>query len=83
MKMPKKYVLEMFIDRVSASKNYQRQQYTDASAWEYYCRGRDHMVIHPASRALLEQLLLMLKEQGERETYAYIKNTVRKIDFPY
>ena len=41
------------------------------------------MVIHPASRALLEQLLLMLKEQGERETYAYIKNTVRKIDFPY
>lgn len=83
MKMPKKYVLEMFIDRVSASKNYQRERYTDASAWEYYCGGRDYMVIHPDSRALLEQLLWMLKEKGEKETYAYIKNTVRKIDFPY
>lgn len=26
----------MFIDRVSASKNYQKEKYTDKSALEYY-----------------------------------------------
>lgn len=34
--MPIRYVCEMFIDRVSASKNYQKEKYTDKSALEYY-----------------------------------------------
>ena len=41
------------------------------------------MVIHPGSRALLEKLLLMLRDRGEKETFAYIRNTVRRKDFPY
>lgn len=32
MKMPIKYVCEMFIDRISASKNYQKEKYTDRSS---------------------------------------------------
>ena len=83
MKMPKKYVVEMFIDRVSASKNYQKEKYTDASAWEYYDKSREFYILHPETRALLEQLLWMLKEKGEKETFSYIKNTVMKIDFAY
>ena len=32
MKMPVCYVAEMFVDRISASKNYQKDKYTDRSA---------------------------------------------------
>lgn len=83
MKMPKKYVVEMFLDRVCASKNYQKERYTDASAWEYYEKGRNHLILYPDTRALLEKLLLMLKEEGEEKTFTYVKNTVMKKEFSY
>lgn len=83
MKMPKKYVVEMFIDRVSASKNYQKERYTDASPWEYYSRGKAGPLLHPDTRRLLEELLLMLRDEGEDATFSYIKNTVLKKDFAY
>lgn len=83
IKMPKKYVVEMFVDRVSASKNYLREQYADGSPWEYYDRNKGYYIMHPDTRALLESLLWRLKEQGEKNTFSYIKNTVLKIDFDY
>lgn len=78
MKMPVRYVVEMFIDRVSASKTYQREKYTDQSPLQYYERGRAHYMIHPQSRALLEQLLHMLAEHGEAYTYDYIRKEILK-----
>lgn len=83
MKMPKKYVVEMFLDRVCASKNYQKERYTDASAFDYYAKNRAYTILHEDTRALLEELLLMLKEQGEAATFSYIRHRVMKIDFPY
>lgn len=78
MKMPLKYVVEMFIDRVSASKNYQKDKYTDRSALEYYEQGKAYHILHEDSRALLEKLLHMLAEQGEDEVYHYIKYVLLK-----
>lgn len=78
MKMPVKYVVEMFIDRMAASKNYLKDQYTDGSALEYYNRGKEHYLLHPDTRALLEKLLNMLAEQGEEKTLKYIKCNVLK-----
>ncbi len=83
MKMPKPYVIEMFLDRVCASKNYQGKDYTDASAWNYHLRSKDHLPLHPDTRALLEQLLIMLREEGEKKTFSYIRNVVRRKEFPY
>lgn len=83
MKMPKKYVVEMLIDRISASRNYQKEMYTDASAWEYYERSKSHYTLHEDTRKLLEQLLWMVKEQGEEAVFSYIKGTVLKKDFLY
>lgn len=74
MKMPLKYVVEMFIDRVSASKNYQKEKYTDASALQYYERGKEYHILHEDSRALLEELLHMLADQGEEAVFHYIKH---------
>ena len=78
MKMPTKYVVEMFIDRVAASRNYQREKYTDESPLAYYEHGKQYHIIHEESRELLECLLHMLAECGEEETYAYIRYEVLK-----
>ena len=77
------YVAEMFVDRISASKNYQKDKYTDRSALDYYMHGRSHYLIHPDTEALIHYLLLMLAVRGEKETFAFVKNEVLKGNVPY
>lgn len=76
MKMPVRYVVEMFCDRVAACKTYQKEKYTDASPLEYYEQSKKHYILHPETRALLEEMLIMLAEKGETETFAYIREHV-------
>lgn len=83
MRMPVRYVAEMFIDRVSASKNYQGSSYTDRSAYEYYLKGKGHYMMHEDTEALLEYLLLMLSLRGEKAAFSYTKNRVLKGKVPY
>ena len=83
MKMPIRYVVEMFIDRVAASKNYQKDQYKDSSALEYYEHGKNVHIMHEDTRKMLELLLHMLAEQGEEKTFAFIKNEVLTGKIPY
>lgn len=83
MKMPIRYVCEMLIDRVSASKNYQKDKYTDTSAYEYYMKGRHHYMMHEDTQALLEYLLIMIVVKGEKETYHTIKHEVLKNHITY
>ena len=73
MKMPLRYVCEMICDRVAASQIYLGEKYTDASPWEYYEHSKDHYMLHPETRALLEKLLLMVKDLGQDRTFAYMK----------
>jgi len=74
VKMPVKYCVEMFCDRVAASKIYQKENYTDSHPIEYFLRGVANRSIHPETSDLLEGWLVMLKEKGEAETFKYIKN---------
>lgn len=83
MKMPIRYVVEMFVDRVCASKNYQKEKYTDSSALIYYNNSKDHYLIHPDTQALLEYMLEMLAKKGEKETFSFIKNEILKDKVPY
>lgn len=78
MEMPARYVAEMVCDRIAASRVYMKGGYTDASPWEYYRRSRDHYLLHPATRALLEKLLQMLRDEGEARTFAYLRREVLK-----
>ena len=73
MRMPDNYIVEMFCDRVAASKIYKGENYTDSSALEYYNRGRGRYVLHPYVRKKLELLLEMLAEKGEDYTFAYAR----------
>lgn len=76
MKMPDKYIVEMFMDRIAASKVYKKDQYTDDGPLQYYKRST--LILHPHTREVLETLLYMLAEKGEKETFAYIKREVLK-----
>lgn len=78
VKMPIRYVAEMFCDRVAASKIYQGENYTDSHPYEYFMRGKPNRVINCETSDLLEKWLLMLKEKGEEETFLNIKSTVKK-----
>lgn len=78
VKMPLVFVIEMFCDRVAASKIYQGNKYTDSHPLEYFEGEKVRRLIHPETSALLESLLLMLKEKGEKETFGYIKKELLK-----
>ena len=76
MKMPVKYVVEMFCDRIAASQNYNRDTYTDDMPLTYFLKGKARGLLHPETEELLERLLRMLAEKGEDETFAYIKKEI-------
>lgn len=78
VKMPAKYVAEMMMDRIAASKVYKGADYRDDSPLEYYKYSKDSIVIHPETRAILEKLLNMLASKGEAYTFAYIKKVLLK-----
>ena len=73
IEMPTKYFKEMFCDRVAASKIYQGKNYTEAHPLEYFSRAITRIIMHPKTAQKLEELLVMLKEKGEKETFAYIR----------
>lgn len=77
VKMPIKYVAEMFCDRVAAGKIYNGSNYTDDSPLEYFLRAKSRRVIHPETSELLENLLAMLSKEGEDKTFAYLKKLVK------
>lgn len=78
MRMPVRYVVEMFLDRIAASKVYKGSRYRDSDPLEYYMNGKAGELMHPETRKLLERLLHMLAEQGEETTYQYIRREVLK-----
>ncbi len=73
VKMPLKYVKEMFCDRLAASKIYMGEKYNDAAPLQYFLRSKGKRMIHPDTSELLERLLTMLRDKGEDETFKYIR----------
>ena len=78
VRMPVKYVKEMFCDRVAASRIYNKENYKDSDPLDYYLKGLGHYIMHEETDALLHSLLQMLADKGEEYTFAYIKKNVMK-----
>ncbi len=80
VKMPLNYVVEMFCDRVAASKIYQGDNYTDSSAYDYFMKAKHRRVdmIHPQTSDTLEELLFMLKNEGEEKTFSHIRKLMKE-----
>lgn len=81
VEMPRRYLAEMVMDRIAASKIYQGRNYTDAAPYTYFSRNKEYIVMHPETKACLDKILLMLKEKGERKTFAYIRKLLRDGDY--
>lgn len=78
IKMPVNYLVEMFCDRVAASKIYQKENYTDAHPYKYFKKGMAATYMHEETAKKLEELLIMLRDEGEDKTFEYIKNVLLK-----
>lgn len=74
--MPVKYVVEMFCDRMAASKTYRGAAYQDCDPYLYYERSKSHYIMHENTRALLEKMLMILRDQGEEAAFSYIRKEV-------
>ena len=71
--MPRKYLVEMVMDRRAACMTYQGKSYRDDSALVYFERGLERDKMHPKTREELRYILTMLAEKGEKETFRYLK----------
>jgi len=76
MKMPVEYVAEMFCDRVAASKTYLKERYTHKEPYEYFQKSRTHYILHPETEALLEKMLVKLRDEGEESAFEWIRTEV-------
>ena len=72
VKMPLRYVAEMFCDRVAASKIYSGEHYTEHEPLEYFLKAKPRRKIHPETSRFLEILLKMLVIKGEDFTFAWL-----------
>ena len=81
VKMPVRFVKEMFCDRVAASKIYNGGNYTDSDPLNYFLKAKtrrlETRMIHPDTSRLLEKLLRMLEKEGEEKTFAYVRRLKR------
>ena len=74
--MPRKYLVEMVMDRRAACKVYQGKAYTDGSALAYFAKSRERELMHPETKRQLEYILTMLRDAGEKQTFQYLKQNV-------
>ena len=71
--MPRKYIAEMVVDRISASRNYHPDTYTDeaplAKYHFFFLHSKEKLwFVHEDTNRDLEFLLRMLADRGEKET---------------
>jgi len=80
VKMPFKYIVEMFCDRIAAAKIYKGKEYTDQTPLQYYARRETYdYLIHKDTQKKLLALLNCLAKRGEAETFAYIRRLLRNM----
>ena len=74
--MPRKYLVEMVMDRRAACMTYQGKNYTPASALNYFLGSKERYLLHPSTQRELEYILTMLRDRGEEETFRYLRQEV-------
>ena len=77
VKMPYKYVIEMFCDFIAAGKTYEKENWTVKTPWDYWvtkCQGR---ILDNETKYLFEKLLWNLHE-AENEQAFYVNYKLMK-----
>ena len=76
--VPRKYLVEMVMDRRAACMVYEGEKYTPASALNYLLRSHEKTLMHPKTVRELTYILTMLRDEGEEATFAYLRESVLK-----
>ena len=77
--MPRRYVAEMFADRVSASRVYLGDAYTKEAPLAYWLKSKERLwFVHEKTKRELEGLLRILAKEGEEKALWYIKHRYLK-----
>lgn len=76
IRMPIRYLAEMWCDRIAATRVYEKEAYTKESALNYFLRNYDHVIIHPDTKDLLEYMLRHSAAYGEKATAKWIRETL-------
>ena len=79
--MPRKFFVEMVMDRIAACKIYNGKSYTDGDALAYLERSieaNESSTMHPQTKRELMFILTMLRDRGEKETFRFIREVVLK-----
>ena len=74
--MPRKYLVEMVMDRRAASMIYKGKKYTPDAPYQYFIRSAERDWMHAQTKQELDFLLTMLRDQGEDVTFQYLKDHV-------
>ncbi len=74
--MPRKYLVEMVMDRRAACMVYQGKNYHPGSELEYLQRSKERLLMNEKTLRELGFILTMLQDEGEEKTFAYLKNHV-------
>ena len=78
VEMPRRYLVEMVMDRRAACMVYQGKAYHDGAALAYFERSVEREKMHPNTREQLRYILTMLRDEGEKSTFRYLKEDVLK-----
>ncbi len=77
VKMPLGCVAELLCDRIAASKTYRKKEYTEAHPLEYFLGGKPTRVIHPETSDFIEHMLIMLRDEGEKQTLKCLRELLK------
>lgn len=76
VKMPNKYLAEMFCDRIAASKTYSGKNFTPDVPLNYFLNNKGNIIMHEETKKEIEMLLRMYMIDGEKKTFKYIKKHI-------
>lgn len=74
VKMPRRYVAEMLMDRIAASKTYLKQDYTRHEPLKYFQKGKGHYLMNRQTARELERMLKILDRQGEQALFRFVRD---------
>lgn len=76
--MPFRYMLESVIDKISASKVYNKENYNDTIPHQFFINSKEYRAIHPITSKQIEELLLYLSENGEEKALKHFKSLYKQ-----
>ena len=77
VEMPRQYVAEMFCDRLAASRVYRGKDFDPGDPYKFFQRSmQKRLLIAPETAALLETMLVKLRDEGEDAAFDYIRKEV-------